>query len=257
MRAAILASGSKGNAALIEHGDALVLLDCGISYRQLAYAAESLGVALGEITAVCITHEHSDHVRCLPMLAKRTGLIPYMTRGTAARIGLADGEFRRLVAYEAAELGGGLTANPYTVPHDAQEPVQFVFCADGLRLGFATDVGQLMPRLMECLAGCHALVVESNYDPTMLEGNPRYPRSVKNRIKGGYGHLSNSEAGEMLAEVSHPKLRQVVAAHLSENNNLPQLALETLAGVLQRKKLAAHLQCASQRQPTGWIEVSG
>ena len=256
MRLAILASGSKGNAALIEHGSTLILLDCGLSLRALTERSGSLGVSLADITALLVSHEHIDHARSLGAFVRKSGLVPYMTRGTAAQLQLAGGDFQLLRAWQQEEVGE-ISLLPYALPHDAREGVQFVFAGgDGMRLGFATDIGRPLARIAETLRGCNALVVECNYDPQMLEDNPDYPRSVKNRISGGFGHLSNAQAGELLAQVAHPGLTRVIAAHLSENNNHPQIAIGELQMQLRRLESAAQPIWAAQDRPTGWIEIS-
>ena len=255
MRLAILASGSQGNAAFIEHDSTLILLDCGLSLRTLKERAAQLGVALENITAVLISHEHTDHVKGLAACSRRLGLAPHMTRGTALHLKLAGSDFQPLRAYEQEKIGA-LSVLPYALPHDAREPVQFVFASDdGMRLGFATDIGKPLARIIETLRGCNALVIECNYDPLMLEDNPNYPRSVKERISGGFGHLSNAQAGELLAQVAHSGLVRVITAHMSENNNRPQLAAAELQLQLRRLDIAPQLACARQNQPTGWIEI--
>ena len=256
MRVAILASGSKGNAALIEHNSTLILLDCGLSLRALKSRTEAMGADLADISALFITHEHADHVKSLTAFVRKFSLIPYMTRGTALKLELAADDFRPLRAYKQENVGE-LSVLPYPLPHDAREAVQFVFaCEGGARLGFATDIGKPLAGISEILRGCNVLVVECNYDPQMLEDNSDYPRAVKNRISSGFGHMSNAQAGELLAQVAHPELNCLIAAHMSENNNDPKIALRELQMQLYRLKIAPQLACATQDEPTGWIEVS-
>lgn len=256
MRIAILASGSKGNAALIEHGSNLILLDCGVSLRRLSLSMNVLGTSLADLKAICITHEHGDHVKGLKQLVARTGLIPYMTQGTALKLGLNNQDYQQLRAYESVQICPEISATPYVIPHDAREPVQYVFSAGSSKVGFATDIGSLLPRVTSSLTGCETLVVECNYDPTMLENNLHYPRSVKQRIRGEYGHLSNEEGAQLVAQLSDT-LRCVVAAHISDNNNTEDLVLHNLKTALQRKKVAPRLLAIGQNTSSDWLELVG
>ncbi|MCY4325311.1 MAG: MBL fold metallo-hydrolase [Betaproteobacteria bacterium] len=256
MRLAVLASGSKGNAAFIEHDSTLLLLDCGLSLRSLKKRSEELGVALEDITAILISHEHTDHTNSLGIFIRRFSPVVYMTRGTALQLELAEDDFQPLRAYQPQVIGS-ISVLPYTLPHDAREPVQFVFAEkDGARLGFATDIGRPLARIAEILSGCNALVLECNYDPQMLEDNPNYPRSVKERISGGYGHLSNAQAGELLALIGKAGPSKLIAAHMSENNNSPQIAEAELQLQLRKIDVNPQLTLAGQSQPTGWIEIN-
>ena len=255
MRFAILASGSKGNAALVEHGNDLVIIDCGLSHTQLCKRMQAVGVTPADLTAILLTHEHRDHIHGLKLLAHYTGLIPFMTRGTAHRLALGSADHRSIRAGEIFTLTGGLTVEPYTIPHDASEAVQFKFSVAGATLCFATDIGTPNDYVTASLRGCNALVLECNYDDDMLEGNPNYPPTLKNRIRGGKGHLSNYQAADLLARVTHPHLRLVVAAHLSAKNNQAPLVLETLAARLLNSGYAPTLLASQQDIPTEWFEV--
>lgn len=256
MRFAILASGSKGNAAIVEHRNSLVLIDCGISYRRLCDRMGELGAQASDVSCMFLTHEHGDHTRGLEMLSRRTGIRTYMTRGTAHSLRLGNGDYHPLRSGEAVGLGDGLVVEPYTIPHDAREAVHFRVSADGSAIGFATDIGSPNDHVAESLCGCNALVLECNYDPDMLEGNLDYPPSLKNRIRGGRGHMSNDQASDLLGRVAHPQLRLVVAAHQSDNNNRPELALKALESGLNGSRFAPSLVSCPQGQATGWLEVA-
>lgn len=254
MRFVILASGSKGNAAIIEHGGFAVLLDCGISLRRMAAAMGGLGLKPADLDTLLVTHEHSDHVSNLDGLVRATGIKPHMTRGTAAALQLSPCDYEPLRADETLTLGE-ITAMPYTLPHDAREAVQFTFEAGGAKLGFVTDAGQQTVRIRERLSNCNALVMECNYDPTMLENNAAYPRSVKNRITGGHGHLSNNQAAMLLREIAHKSLRHISAVHISENNNREELVITELEWVLRGLRIAPAVIPARQREAGAWVEV--
>lgn len=254
MRFAILASGSKGNAALVEHGDQLLLVDCGLRFRSLQSGMAALGATPADLTAILITHEHRDHVVGLAAMAKHTGLRPRMTRGTAHQLGFLADDFIPLAADGEFELGG-LRVRPYTIPHDAREPVHYQLAAGDAVLSFATDIGRSNGYLIEVLGRSSAIVLESNYDPLMLAGNPSYPASLKNRIQGGRGHLSNDEAAGLLAAINRPALLTVVAAHLSDNNNRPELPLRLLQESAGRTGHMPQISVCPQGVPLPWTEL--
>lgn len=256
MRFAILASGSKGNAALVEHRSRLVLIDCGISYRRLCERMGALGAQASDVSCMFLTHEHGDHTRGLEMLSRRTGIKVYMTRGTAHSLKLGSRDYLPLRSGDAVEVGDGLSVEPYTIPHDAREAVHFRVRAEGASVGFATDIGSPNDHVAAALSGCNALVLECNYDPDMLEGNLKYPPPLKNRIRGGRGHMSNCQASDLLGRVAHRQLRTVVAAHQSDNNNRPELALKALEAGLNGSRFAPALVSCPQGQATGWLEVA-
>ncbi|NWG30948.1 MAG: MBL fold metallo-hydrolase [Rhodocyclaceae bacterium] len=231
MRFASLGSGSKGNALLVEVGRTRVLLDCGFGPRELSRRLARLDVAPESITAVLITHEHADHVGGAARCAARFGWTVHASFGTAAASRQLDGTpVRRFDSHTSFAIGD-LEIHPYPVPHDAREPTQFVFADGEARLGVLTDAGSITPHIVAMLKDCAALVLECNHDPAML-ANGRYPPPLKQRISSAYGHLDNGQAAGLLRRVAHGGLRHVVAAHLSEENNRPELARAALAGAL-------------------------
>ena len=233
MRFCSLGSGSGGNATVVETTrgarTSRVLIDCGFSARELETRLARAGLRSQDLDAVFITHEHGDHVGCAMTLARRHGLPLWMSRGTWRAIGEPDVEGVLQFARDGQPIGvGDLELSPYTVAHDAQEPLQ-LRVSDGARhLGVLTDVGSITPHLLANLQGCDALLLECNHDRDMLEQS-RYPASLKARIGGRYGHLSNDTAAEILRGCMHEGLRHLVAAHLSEQNNRPELARAALA----------------------------
>jgi phosphoribosyl 1,2-cyclic phosphodiesterase len=237
MRFCSLGSGSTGNATLVEASSgstvSRVLIDCGFSLRELDRRLARVGLASADIDAVFVTHEHSDHVGCALTLARRHRTPIWTSRGTWRAIGepdLPDGLVRFARDLESIAVGD-LELTPYTVPHDAEEPLQLRIGDGALRLGVLTDAGSITPHLLTQLQGCNALLLECNHDRNML-ANSSYPASLKARIAGRLGHLANDSSAEILAGCVHAGLNHLVAAHLSERNNRPHLARAALAPVL-------------------------
>ncbi len=233
MRFTTLGSGSSGNATLIEHGEHAVLVDCGLSARQLERRAAAIGFDLARLDALLITHEHADHVAGAAVLARRCGLPVYASRGTclAADAILGGISDLRTLEPDVAVTLGSLSVLPVIVPHDAREPCQFVVSAGATRVGLLTDLGQATPHLERRYGALDGLVIEFNHDPGLL-GASVYPRSVQQRIAGDYGHLSNAQAAALLGRLVHGGLRHVVAAHLSERTNTPERVWQLLGEVL-------------------------
>ncbi|MGB5306538.1 MAG: MBL fold metallo-hydrolase [Gammaproteobacteria bacterium] len=231
MRFASLGSGSRGNATLVEAGATLVMIDCGFSCRATEQRLARLGRTPQELTALLVTHEHGDHLRGIVPLARKYNLPVWLTRGT--RQTLQDDNLP-LIQYFDGHSGftiGDLQVQPFTVPHDAREPCQFAFEDGSRRFGMLTDTGRSTPHIIECLGGCDALLLECNHDADMLAYGP-YSTALKHRVGGPLGHLSNAQASALLAQLDVSRLQHVVAAHISDKNNTPDLACKALAGVL-------------------------
>lgn len=253
-----LASGSTGNATVVEGGPPgrprRVLVDCGLGIRQLTERLEQAQLLPGDLDAIFITHEHSDHVGCAATLAVRHGIPLWMSAGTHAALGAPDlgGWLRVARDLEPIDLGG-LSLHPFTVPHDAREPLQ-LRCTDGaVRLGILTDLGHASDHVLVQLAGCNALLIESNHDPQMLTSS-RYPPFLQRRIAGAHGHLANAAAADILRALRHAGLHCVVAAHLSAQNNRPELAQAALSAALQWRP--ADIVVAHPTHGTDWMEVT-
>jgi len=233
MRFASLGSGSQGNGLIVEAGTTRVLLDCGFGLGDAVSRLGRRGLAPGDLDALIVTHEHDDHLGGVARFAARYELPVFLTHGTFSAL---DGE--RAALQDVTVIGshtvvtvGDLEIHPYPVPHDAREPAQFVFGDGAVRLGVLTDVGAPTPHIQAMLSGVDALVLECNHDSGMLErGN--YPVWLKRRIAGRFGHLDNAAAASLLAGLDCSRLQHVVAAHLSQQNNTPELARAALAGAL-------------------------
>lgn len=235
MRFCSLGSGSTGNATLIEASAGItttrVLVDCGFSLRELGRRLGRAGLTVDDIDAVFVTHEHGDHVGCALTLARKHQVPVWTSRGTWRAIGGPELPGLLHFARDLVPIAlGDLELTPYTVPHDAHEPLQLCASDGATRLGVLTDAGCVTSHLVRQLKGCEALLLECNHDRTLL-ANSSYPASLKARIAGRLGHLANDTAAEILRECLHAGLKRLVAAHLSERNNRPELAQAALAEV--------------------------
>lgn len=259
LRFCSLGSGSSGNATLIEAGDGArrsrVLVDCGFSIKELAARLARAGLEPAELDAIFVTHEHADHIGSAIPLAKRYGLPLWMSQGTWRAVGAPELPSGLLdFARDGERIAiGALELAPYTVPHDAQEPLQLTLGDGAARLGILTDAGSNTGHLLAALAGCQALLLECNHDRELL-ANSRYPPALKARIAGRHGHLANDTSAAILAGVMHAGLKHVVAAHLSEQNNRPALARAALATVLGAA--CEDIVVADPRRGFAWLDVS-
>jgi len=296
VRMTVLASGSKGNSALVSSSTTRILVDAGLSCRELMKRMLAAGEEPSSLDALLITHEHQDHVQGLAVIARRLGIPVYWTEPThrawvrwmtpQKRITYAEWLERRrgqanavpepspeekaaaeetlaepqkdptalpTVEYFQSGTGfriGDIAITPFTIPHDAVDPVGFVFETEGVRIGLATDLGYMPSNVSVQLRGCDVLMLESNHDLDMLRDGP-YPWAVKQRVMSRVGHLSNDAAAEFLARGYDGQAAYVVLAHLSENNNLPELARIAAERALRDRMslLANHLILAEQDRP--------
>lgn len=252
MRFASLGSGSRGNALVVEAGRTRVLLDCGFGPRNLAARLGRLGLEATELDAILVTHEHSDHVGGVGACARRYDIEVFMTHGTRSAAALESVAVTAIDSHEAFAIGD-LEVRPYPVPHDAREPVQFVFSDGCSVLGVLTDAGCVTPHMVAMLSACDALVLECNHDAGML-ATGAYPPSLKQRIAGRFGHLDNASAAGLLSHVERHRLQHVVAAHLSQENNTPELARSALAAVLGCEP--GWIGVADQAAGLGWRSLA-
>jgi len=250
-----LGSGSSGNATVVqarsETSIAHVLVDCGLGIRQLDKRLGEAGMLAEQIDAIFITHEHADHIGCARQVALRERIPVWMSHGTYAAIGEPDFDGLLRIACDMQPIDlGALQLLPFTVPHDAREPLQLT-CTDGAeRVGILTDLGHATSHVLEQLAGCGALLLECNHDPDLL-ARSTYPPFLKRRVGGAWGHLANEAAAEIARAVQWNGLNLVVAAHLSEQNNRPELARRALALALGCGE--ADIQVADGPSGSGWL----
>ena len=240
MRFASLGSGSEGNGLLVETGGTAaggrafrVLVDCGFGAREVERRLARLGCPADEVDAILVTHEHGDHAGGAFRLARAHGIPVHLTHGTLRACPQSAGceALLRVIDSHAPFDLGGLRVTPFPVPHDAREPVQYLLDDGDARLGVLTDIGHPTAHVAQVLSGLTALVLETNHDAAMLAGSD-YPPVLKRRISGPYGHLENGDSARILGSLDRSRLRQVVAAHLSRQNNRAELARAALAAVL-------------------------
>ncbi len=233
MRFASLGSGSEGNALVVEVDATRIMLDCGFGVRDTGYRLAHKKLSPEQITAIVITHEHADHLGGAASFARKYGIPVWMTHGTF-QVFRQQHEILPVVhifdSHSRFSIDN-IELQPFPVPHDAREPAQFVFTDGKRRLGVLTDVGTVTQHIITMLSGCDALVLECNHD-TQLLAQSSYPYGLKKRIAGQFGHLDNQTAATLLSQVGPASLQHLVAAHLSRQNNRPDLALGCLAGVL-------------------------
>ena len=248
----ILASGSKGNAILVEGPDGMVLVDCGVSLKCLRERARELGVSLDDVRAVLVTHEHSDHVSGLSVFARHFDGPLFATAGTvAARSYLLEQPFELVGHSDTLELAG-MHVQCFPTSHDVADPMFFRFETVCDAVGLCTDTGVLTDEAYEELFGVRILALESNHDVRMLQTGP-YPGFLKQRVGGKYGHLSNAQAAEALAALVRPNTEVIVGMHLSQKNNRPSLAVRALAEAVGAE--AVNSTFTEARTPDGRLTV--
>ena len=252
MRFASIGSGSKGNATLVAVADTLLLVDCGFSVRETERRLSRLGIAAGDIDAILVTHEHSDHSAGVARLSRRHRIPVYLTHGTLGSGRLEDCFETRCIHSEVPFQVGAIEVQPVAVPHDAREPCQYRFSHGGRSLGVLTDLGSITPHVVRHYRGCDGLVLEFNHDLGLLQAGA-YPASLKRRVAGDWGHLNNRQAAALLGEIGHSALRYLVVAHISENNNCRERAASALAEVYG--ELDERVVWADQQGGFGWLEL--
>ncbi len=250
----VLASGSKGNAALVEGPGGCVLVDCGISRRALLGRAGELGVDMGRVEAVILTHEHSDHVGGLTVFCNRFDGPLLATAGTVgARRYLGELPFTLVGHSDEVELAG-MHVRTFPTSHDVADPIGLRFSTADDALGFCTDTGELGPEALEALAGVRILALESNHDERMLATGD-YPAYLKARVGGERGHLSNTQAAAALGRLVGPDTETVVAMHLSQENNRPSVCVRTLAEAVGAEVVTGEDGRPEARTPDGLLTI--
>ena len=246
MRFASLASGSSGNCLVAEAGGSVVMLDCGLALTDTERRLGRAGLEPSQVRGILVTHEHSDHACGVFDFAAAHRVTVYITHGTLTALKaegkVIEGVPLQLVNGRQSFFVDGMMVLPFTVPHDAREPVQYVLSDGAAKLGVITDVGKPTPHLQQMLSGLDALVLECNYDRDMLWAGA-YPRWLKERIAGAFGHLDNLDSEALLGGIDRTRLKHVIGAHLSKQNNKPALA---------RAALARAMGCEEE-----WIGIAG
>jgi phosphoribosyl 1,2-cyclic phosphodiesterase len=257
MRFAVLGSGSGGNAAVVEIGGLRLMIDAGLSAKQLTLRLRQVGIEPASLDGILLTHEHGDHVRGLKIFLKQNPLPVFTTAATARVVreaGIDGGTWKFFEAGQAFAIGG-VKVETFAIQHDAVDPVGYVVGHETRRLGFLSDAGFVTRSMTERLRGLDAIFVEANYDEGLLEADTKRPWSIKQRISSRHGHLSNSQVTELIRDIAHPALGRVVLGHLSSDCNTPDIILSCLRACLME---LGHghigLHCAGQHEPSDWFD---
>lgn len=250
MRFAVLGSGSGGNAAVVESGGTRLLVDAGLSAKQLVLRLRKVGIEPETLDGILLTHEHGDHVSGLRVLMKSIAVPVYATPSTSHVVRENLGP----VSWKLFECGssfriGEFEIESFAVPHDAVEPVGFVFRNGDRAIGLVSDTGHVTGKITARLNGVQALFIEANYDDELLEADTRRPWSTKQRISSRHGHLSNAQSAALVAELIPMGLERVVLGHLSKDCNKPEVAIAAMSS------LGIEVSCACQQEPTAWHEA--
>lgn len=251
---AMLASGSKGNAIYVSNGETSVLIDAGLSGSELQRRMVSRNLTAERLDAIIVSHEHSDHVAGVGVLARRFGIPVYINQRTLAAAKDRIGPVKSVVHFECGSPFQikSLTCHPFSISHDAEDPAGFTIQHNGSKIGIATDLGIVTKVVREHLKQCRAVVLEANHDPEMLIKGP-YSWPLKQRIKGRTGHLSNEESRDLISEIRHDHLSHVILAHMSEENNTAEKAISRVNEALFSGK--TRLTMATQAEGTPLIHV--
>jgi phosphoribosyl 1,2-cyclic phosphodiesterase len=255
MRFASLGSGSEGNALLVAAGQTQVLMDCGFGLRDTLMRLARLDVSPEQLSGIVVTHEHGDHISGVARLARKFSLPVWLTHGTLRSQAKAFSGMANILEIEPhlAFVINNIEIIPFPVPHDAAEPVQFVFSDGVRRLGVLTDTGCGTAHIEQMLSGCHALVLECNHDTEMLMSGD-YPYNLKQRVGGRFGHLNNQEAAGIISRMDASKLQHLIAAHLSRKNNTPALAVQALSTAAECEE--SWVGVATQEDGFAWREIA-
>ena len=256
LRFASLASGSGGNCLVADADGTRVLIDCGLNLTDAERRLARLRLVPSDIAGILVTHEHGDHAHGVFDFAAAHNTTVYLTYGTMlamkAEGKVIEGVRMVFINGKQSEVVDGMLVTPFTVPHDAREPVQYVVSDGGRKLGVLTDIGASTAHVEQTLSGLDALVLECNYDYEML-WNGGYPRWLKQRIAGPFGHLDNEDSGRLLAALDCSRLKHIIGAHLSQQNNRPELARAVLARALNCEE--SWIGLATQDDGFGWRDL--
>ncbi len=252
MRFASLGSGSRGNATLVLHKKTTLLVDCGFSAKETEKRLQQFNINADALTAIVLTHEHSDHINGVRVLARKYNLPVYATVGTASCLAADVMSLVTEFSSHNRFTINDIEINPFPVPHDAREPSQFVFNSGKHRLGLLTDVGISTPVIEQALSGCDALLLEANHDMEMLD-NSVYPEHLKYRVSGRLGHLNNVQSSKLIEKIDTSNLQHIIAMHLSEKNNSPNIVAPLFSQALNCDQ--SWIGIADQNTGFDWREI--
>lgn len=246
-----LGSGSRGNCTLVRQGRTLLMVDCGFTLRETQRRLARVDLVPGDITAILVTHEHSDHAKGVESLARTFAIPVYMSHGTSVALKLPRMAHYNIIHGGAELQFGEIDVKAISVPHDSREALQFIFQAQQSRLGVLTDLGHLSNHVIEHYKTCHGLVLEFNHDTEMLRKGP-YPYSLQKRVGGDWGHLNNEQAAALLSHIPYEQLQQVVVSHISEKNNCEERVMAVLQNALPD---LAKVIVADQENGFPWLHL--
>jgi|TARA_B110000908_G_scaffold133745_1_gene157833 phosphoribosyl 1,2-cyclic phosphodiesterase len=258
MSMAVLGSGSGGNATLIRCGSTHILVDAGLSAKQLVLRMELMGVVPEQLDAILLTHEHSDHARGIDVLLRKRNVPVFANALTREAL---SHKMKSYIPWKIFQSGqqfdlGDLVVDAFRISHDAAEPVGFVLTGNNTQLSMVSDVGHVTHLMREQLRGSDGIYIEANYDQALLEQDTKRPWATKQRIASRHGHLSNDQTAELLSEIACHKLKVVMLSHLSSDCNSPAIASRRICDSLLQQGLGdVDVRCADQHEPTGWIEI--
>lgn len=254
MKFASLGSGSSGNATVVTSGEVVLLVDCGFGMRETERRLEKIGLCASDITAILVTHEHSDHIKGVGPLSRKHAIPVYMTRGThkARDYGVLN-QLHLIENYQPFRVEH-ISVTPVAVPHDAREPAQYILSTESHgALGVLTDLGYVTPHVVEAYSVCNALLVEANHDLDMLASGP-YPFSLRQRVSSNWGHLNNRQTKHLLEQLPLENVQHLVVGHISLKNNTVELAAKSINNILP-EALAGNVKYACQDEGFDWLEL--
>jgi len=253
MRFASLGSGSQGNATLIEWKKTCLMIDCGFSVKQVTKRLKVLGKTPQDLSAILVTHEHSDHWKGVLPLASLYSIDIYLTAGCLRAVELSKGSFEGIKLIESGLTFqiGDLSIQPVSVPHDAREPVQYLFFSAQHKLGILTDLGSVTPHIVDLYSDCDGLIIEANHDLELLSGGS-YPAFLKDRVGGPWGHLNNHQTAGLIEKIDQQRIQHIVVAHISQGNNDLERVKQAIASVYNG---SGNLCFASQKEGFDWLHL--
>jgi phosphoribosyl 1,2-cyclic phosphodiesterase len=249
VRFASLGSGSKGNSTIIDSGESRVLIDCGFNRKHTRIRLQELSLDLSDIDAILVTHEHSDHAKGVALVCESIDKPFYSTYGTARSAGWLEHPLWNCIDSHDTVKINDLNIQAVVVPHDSQEPVQFVVSNRDFKIGVLSDLGSLTPYVIDAYQNCHGLLLEANHDLQLLQQGS-YPPALKRRVAGDFGHLNNQQSADLLSRLLWPGIQHVLASHISDKNNQLELVQKEFAQVLSCKW--QDVDAAIQGESTGW-----